>query len=46
MSTGHASKSAASAQTDERLKRVSGFSALVRRPELGAVAGLILVTIC
>ena len=45
MSTGEASKAAASAQSDERLKRVSGFTALVRRPELGAVAGLILVTI-
>lgn len=45
MSTGEASKAAAPAQTDERLKRVSGFTALVRRPELGAVAGLILVTI-
>lgn len=45
MSTGDASKVAASAHSDERLKRVSTFTALVRRPELGAVAGLILVTV-
>jgi simple sugar transport system permease protein len=32
-------------QTDERLKRVSLLSLLLRRPELGAVAGLVLVTV-
>lgn len=31
--------------TDDRLKRTSVFSQLMRRPELGAVAGLILVTV-
>lgn len=31
-------------KTDDRLKRTSVFSQLMRRPELGAVAGLILVT--
>ena len=30
---------------DERLKRTSFATALLRRPELGAVAGLVLVTI-
>lgn len=45
MSTGEAPKAAAPAQNDERLKRVSAFTALVRRPELGAVAGLVLVTV-
>lgn len=45
MSTGDASKAAVSAHSDERLKQVSTFTALVRRPELGAVAGLILVTV-
>ena len=32
-------------KTDDRLKRTSVFSQLMRRPELGAVAGLILVTV-
>jgi simple sugar transport system permease protein len=32
-------------QTDERLRHVSLFSQLMRRPELGAVAGLLLVTV-
>ncbi|NNU46503.1 ABC transporter permease [Rhizobium sp. WYCCWR 11279] len=32
-------------RSDERLKKVSGLTALLRRPELGAVAGLVLVTI-
>ena len=34
-----------SARSDERLKKVSTMTALLRRPELGAVAGLVLVTI-
>lgn len=33
------------APSDERLKQVSVLTALLRRPELGAVAGLVLVTI-
>lgn len=37
--------SSANAATDERLQRVSFFSRLMKRPELGAVAGLILVTV-
>jgi hypothetical protein len=32
-------------RSDERLKKVSMMTALLRRPELGAVAGLVLVTI-
>ncbi len=32
-------------KTDERLRHLSLFSQLMRRPELGAVAGLILVTV-
>lgn len=35
---------AATTHADERLKRVSKIAALLRRPELGAVAGLALVT--
>jgi simple sugar transport system permease protein len=31
--------------SDERLKRVSPLTALVRRPELGAIGGLVLVTL-
>ncbi len=34
-----------SARSDERLKKVSTMTALARRPELGAVAGLVVVTI-
>ncbi|MDQ5898400.1 MAG: simple sugar transport system permease protein, partial [Pseudomonadota bacterium] len=30
---------------DERLQRVSPLTALVRRPELGAIGGLVLVTL-
>ena len=32
-------------RADERLKRVSPLTALIRRPELGAIGGLVLVTL-
>ena len=36
---------AAASRADERLKKVSTVTSLLRRPELGAVAGLVLVAI-
>ncbi|KSV82958.1 hypothetical protein N183_38355, partial [Sinorhizobium sp. Sb3] len=33
------------ARSDERLKKVSTLTGILRRPELGAVAGLVLVTV-
>jgi simple sugar transport system permease protein len=38
-------QSTAKSHSDERLKKVSTMTALLRRPELGAVAGLVLVSI-
>ncbi|WP_423207731.1 hypothetical protein [Paracoccus yeei] len=38
-------KGSASDTSDERLKQVSSITSLLRRPELGAIAGLVLVTI-
>lgn len=33
---------ATASRADERLKKVSAFTSLLRRPELGAIAGLVL----
>ncbi|MDH2433062.1 ABC transporter permease [Pokkaliibacter sp. MBI-7] len=43
MSLSSKTATASSASADERLKKVSLLTALVRRPELGAMAGLLLV---
>lgn len=45
VSTPHPSPAAQPARADERLQRVSPLTALVRRPELGAIGGLVLVTL-
>ncbi len=43
--TGAAQSPPAAPRVDERLKQVSALTRAMRRPELGAVAGLVLVTI-
>lgn len=45
MPLGQVQEGARMSQPDERLKQVSTLTALLRRPELGAVAGLVLVTV-
>lgn len=45
VSTPLPSQAAQPGRTDERLQRVSPLTALVRRPELGAIGGLVLVTL-
>ncbi|SIS75501.1 monosaccharide ABC transporter membrane protein, CUT2 family [Roseivivax lentus] len=40
-----AADSTATTQTDERIKQESLFTRLMKRPELGAIAGVILVTV-